>query len=131
MKLLADHNVEAVIIERLRAAGHDVLVVAEALPPEALDEEILAHAKAEARAIVTNDKDFGDLTFFQRQASAGILLLRMPSLGAPAKAERLHQVLPLVQDRLPLSLVVISEKRIRRRPFPGLDIPPFHSEDVE
>lgn len=131
MKLLADHNVEAVIIERLRAAGHDVLAVADALPPEAPDDEILAHAKAETRAIVTDDKDFGDLTFLQRQASAGILLLRMPSLKAHAKAERLHQVLPLVQDRLPLSLVVISEKRIRRRPFPDLEAPPSRSEDIE
>lgn len=80
--------------------GHDVPAVAEALPPEAPAEEILVHAKAEVQALVTNDKDSGHLTFLQRQASSGILLLRMPPLGAHAKAVRLHQVLPLVQDRL-------------------------------
>lgn len=130
MKLLADHNVEAVIIERLRAAGHDVLAVVEALPPEAPDDEILAHAKTEDRALITNDKDFGDLTFLRRQVSAGILLLRMPSLTTGAKAERVHQVLPLVQDRLPHSLIVVSEKRIRRRPFPDFSAPRPDSEEA-
>jgi predicted nuclease of predicted toxin-antitoxin system len=117
LRFLADHNVEAPIIERLRSAGHDVLAVAEAIPPEAPDDEVLALATAQDRVLLTNDKDFGELTFLQRRLSAGIVLLRMPSLDSPTKVERTEHAIALVTGRVHEALVVITERRIRRRPF--------------
>jgi hypothetical protein len=41
----------------------------------------------------------------------------MPSLDSPTKAERTEHAITLVTGRVYEALVVITEKRIRRRPF--------------
>lgn len=103
----------------LRRAGHDVLQLAATLPIRALDDEILRHAREGERILVTNDKDFGELTFLQREAAAGIVLLRMPSFDSNRKAERLLEALALVGARLSVSMVVVTERAIRRRSLPA------------
>lgn len=105
---------------RLRRAGYDVLQLADTLPIRALDDEVLTHARESRRILVTNDKDFGELTFLQRKAAAGIVLLRMPTLSSNQKAERLLEALRVVGDRLASSMVVVTERAIRRRSLPEL-----------
>lgn len=120
MRFLADQNVEEPIVARLREAGHDVLRLAEVLPVRAIDEEILKNARDEARILLTNDKDFGELTFLQGRAAAGVLLLRMPVLTSCQKAERLLEALEIVSSRLVGSMVVVTPRAIRRRSLPRL-----------
>lgn len=60
MKLLLDSCVWGGAVARLRAAGHDVVWSGD-WPADPGDEEILAHALAEGRVLVTLDKDFGEL----------------------------------------------------------------------
>ena len=120
MRFLADQNVEAPIVARLRRAGHDVLELASALHARALDDEILHHAREGGRVLLTNDKDFGELVFLQRKATAGIVLLRMPSLDSAQKAERLLDALQLVATRLEGSMVVVTSGAIRRKSLPAL-----------
>lgn len=62
MNLLADENFPRVVVEALRAAGHDV-VWARTDMPAAADDVILGRAQAEGRLVVTFDKDFGELAF--------------------------------------------------------------------
>jgi predicted nuclease of predicted toxin-antitoxin system len=78
--LLLDEMLSGVIAEQLRAKGHDVLAVVDdpALAGSA-DEQILAHAAAAGRALVTaNIKDFMPLDARYRaasQAHAGLILV--------------------------------------------------------
>ena len=60
MKFLADENLERSVVEALRLAGHDVASV----PAEARlrDREVLATSVEERRILVTNDKDFAELS---------------------------------------------------------------------
>ena len=44
-----------------------------------------ASALAEDRILLTNDKDFAELTFLQQKAAAGIVLIRLPRLRGPEK----------------------------------------------
>jgi Domain of unknown function (DUF5615) len=78
--LLLDEMFSGIIAEQLRAKGHDVLaVVADPTLVGLADEQILAHATATKRALVTaNIKDFMPLDARYRAASqtqAGLILV--------------------------------------------------------
>ena len=79
-QLLLDEMFSGVIAEQLRAKGHDVLtVVADPALTGLADDQILAHATAARRALVTaNIKDFILLDARYRaasQAHAGLILV--------------------------------------------------------
>jgi hypothetical protein len=78
--LLLDEMFSAVIAEQLRAKGHDVLaVVADPALTGLADEQILTHATAAGRALVTvNTKDFMPLDARYRagnQTHCGLILV--------------------------------------------------------
>src|SRR5262245_61172078 len=62
MMLLADESVDRMIVERLRADGHDTLYVAE-MSPGITDDEILREASSRNALLLTEDKDFGELVY--------------------------------------------------------------------
>lgn len=76
MRLLSDEGVDRPIFERLRADGHELLYVAE-LDPGISDETVLRTAHERGMAVITTDKDFGELIFRMKRVSAGVILLRL------------------------------------------------------
>lgn len=77
LRILANENFPGEAVEALRKAGHDVIWARTHLPGRS-DEAILTHAQAEARIVITFDKDFGDLAFrWGLPASSGIILFRV------------------------------------------------------
>ena len=114
MRLLADENVHGGIVVGLRAAGHDVVWMAEAQPGTD-DETVLAHARAEGRALVTFDRDFGEL-IVERGLSppSAVLYLRMPRTAVNLALQRLLAVLDR-GDPISGSLIVIAPAKVRRR----------------
>lgn len=59
MRFLADESCDLAIVRALRAAGHDVLGVAE-VSQGADDELVIDLAVREERILLTEDKDFGN-----------------------------------------------------------------------
>ncbi len=74
--LLADENINSDIVRYLRDSGKDVRDVLEIGLNGKSDLEILRHAHAEGRAVLTHDSDFGTLAFAQREPFTGIVYLR-------------------------------------------------------
>ncbi len=74
MRFIVDKSTGQAVVQYLRDAGHDVQAVAEVML-QATDIDILKHAAAEDRIVITNDKDFGELVFRSGQAHAGVVLL--------------------------------------------------------
>ena len=85
MRLLADENIPSHTIRALRAAGHDVFAAAEA-QAGAADRVLLQRAAAEARVLLTFDRDFGELAVREPTLTPpGVVLLRfVPPPGAAA-----------------------------------------------
>jgi predicted nuclease of predicted toxin-antitoxin system len=82
MKLLANENVAAAVVDALRADGHDVVWIKE-VGQGSTDDVVLALALAEDRVLLTFDKDFGELAFrLGCLATPGVILLR-PRLRSP------------------------------------------------
>lgn len=117
MRLLADENVPYPAISRLRDDGYDVKWIGEEHPGVS-DLMILEQARKENRLLLTFDKDFGTLSFGDREPAPGILLFRVPALPIP---ELIPFVVQTVKDRDDWHghLAVIEENQIRMRPLPS------------
>ncbi|MGL5034589.1 MAG: DUF5615 family PIN-like protein, partial [Microcystaceae cyanobacterium] len=77
MRFLANENFPLDAVEALRQNGHDVVWI-RMESPGISDPEVLSHAQAENRILLTFDKDFGELAFRSKlPASVGIILFRI------------------------------------------------------
>jgi predicted nuclease of predicted toxin-antitoxin system len=77
MRFLADESCDFAIVRALRAAGHDVVAVAERLPG-AEDQAVIDLAAQDERILLTEDKDFGQLIHASKERGRGVILLRYP-----------------------------------------------------
>ncbi len=119
MRILADENFPGDAVTALRERGHDVLWVREEAPGIG-DHEVLSRAQAEARIVITFDKDFGELAFrFGLPATAGIILLRLAATSPTAVAKRASAALES-RDDWAGHFSVIEEDRIRMTPLPKI-----------
>jgi predicted nuclease of predicted toxin-antitoxin system len=116
MKFLADENVEKHLVDFLRNEGHDVLYVPE-MTRRSVDEKLLERANSESRILITNDKDFGELVYFQKKVTSGILLMRFVSEKSSFKIRFLKAVLKDYGHRLISAFTVVSESKVRIRPL--------------
>ena len=112
MRFLIDASVSGDVIQYLRDSGHDVSSIAE-ISPEAEDNYILAMAVAEQRILITNDKDFGELVFRNRQAHLGVLLFRLKDESAPNQVRVLSSVLRTYASYIEEQFTVVGEDRLR------------------
>lgn len=117
MRWLADECIDAGLVSHLRAAGHDVLYMAE-IAPSASDAEVMMRAQTERRILLTEDKDFGDSVFRRGQSVPGIILLRIdPTLHA-LKRVRLDAAIGRFGNNLFGRYIVVEAARFRSRPLP-------------
>jgi predicted nuclease of predicted toxin-antitoxin system len=117
MRFLADENVSRRVVERLRLQGHDVALVA-GTHAGISDPDVLKLAGTEARILITEDRDFGDLVVRQRLNVGGVILLELDRLSNNMEADRVAAVVAMHVDRLTNNLVVIEPARVRVRPLP-------------
>jgi predicted nuclease of predicted toxin-antitoxin system len=115
MNVVADEGVDRQIVEQLRQAGHDVLYVAE-LAPSISDDEVLQQANARQAALLTADKDFGELVFRLNRVAAGVILVRLEGLLPETKARIVAQAIRDHETELMQAFSVITPGTIRIRP---------------
>jgi predicted nuclease of predicted toxin-antitoxin system len=119
MRFLADESCDFAAVRALRAAGHDVIAVAE-IARGATDSEVIAVAVQDRRILLTEDKDFGRLVHAAAKTMSGVLLIRFP---APARSELARIIVDLVRERgtdLVDAFTVLQPARVRisRNPSP-------------
>ena len=93
MNLLADESIDAPVVERLRADGHDVAYVAE-MHQGISDDEVFDHANKMRSVLLTSDKDFGELVFRLHRMALGVILVRLSGLSSDQKAHMLFSRTP-------------------------------------
>jgi predicted nuclease of predicted toxin-antitoxin system len=99
VKIKVDENIGRSGIDLLRHAGQDVMTVREQGLAGAADEVVFQACVAEARTLITLDRDFGQVPRFPPKQGAGIVVLE---LGGPASLRHLHDRL---RDFLALAAV--------------------------
>lgn len=115
MKFLADQDVYATTVRRLRKAEHDVETASEQGLASANDERLLEVALEKERILVTRDRDFGELVFV-RKMGAGVLYLRVQPSTLEAVHKELMRVLRQHEEAaLRRAFVVVEPGRHRFR----------------
>lgn len=116
MQFLANENFPIAGVLHLRAAGQDVAAVIQETPG-ARDSEVLQRAAAEARVILTFDRDYGELIYrYRLPVPAGVVYFRYDPLSPKEPAEHLIRLLTVVD--LLHKYTVVERDRIRQRPLP-------------
>ena len=117
MRVVADENFPAAVIELLRDSGFDVFSVREACRASP-DPSVLGLSMALGRILLTLDKDFGALTFLDRlPATCGVILFRLDHGDQERLAQVILSTLALDYEWVGHFSVVTGGK-IRRRPLP-------------
>jgi predicted nuclease of predicted toxin-antitoxin system len=114
MKFLADENMDAAIVDRLRQEGHQVWYILE-MEPGIPDEEVLALANREGAILITADKDFGELVFRLCSITTGVILIRLAGLSTSAKSDIVIMTIQEHESELFAAFTVLSPTSIRIR----------------
>ncbi len=114
MNWLADESVDAAVVARLRAEGHDVCYVAE-LEPGLTDEDVLRRAVDSGSLLLSEDKDFGELVFRLGRAHQGVVLIRIFGVASSQKAAAVAHALRSHGPKMRAAFTVISAGMVRIR----------------
>ncbi|MBU1212053.1 MAG: DUF5615 family PIN-like protein [Alphaproteobacteria bacterium] len=116
MRFLVDECFPKRLVIALRNNGHDVEWVSEVCRANS-DTAVLARTTSEKRIVITEDRDYGDLTIRDGMAAFGIVIV--DSYFQPAGIDRAMNELCDRIDALDESLIgaltVISPSRVRQR----------------
>lgn len=116
--LLANENWPRQALLTLRAVGLDVQAVTEQMPG-ASDRDVLRHAAAEGRWLLTFDRDYGELVFARAVPPPPAILYLRQGAYAPDWPARVVLDLLTRADWVVGHLVVVSGRALRRRPLPA------------
>jgi len=115
VKFKLDENIGRRGLELLKASGHDVMTVWDQGLRGVTDEELFQICAAEGRVLVTLDRDFGQITRFPPEKSAGIVVL---DLGQSATLQgiigRLRDFLSVLESHAVTgALWIVEPGRVR------------------
>lgn len=116
MKILVDECLFAQIVDRLRLLGHDVTWARQDCPGLG-DDELLARATAGERILVTEDRDFGELTVRLQRPAVGIVIAAVSEFDntLDAIASRIADAIHNLDVGCIGYLTTIEPGRIRQR----------------
>jgi len=116
MEFVADESVDFEVVKLLRESNFDVFSISEynaGIP----DYEVLNIAYSKGCILITEDKDFGELTYRLNKPSAGILLIRLMNIFGEEKANIVLQSIIENYDLMFNSFTVLGNKNLRIKPF--------------
>jgi predicted nuclease of predicted toxin-antitoxin system len=114
MRFLLDESADSRLEAFLTGRDHVVLTLVRDYQPGLPDREVLRIAQQEACILITNDRDFGELTFRQRLAHSGVIFFRLQTVDLDSKLYWLNRVLTSYSDQLK-EFVVVTEHGVRVR----------------
>jgi predicted nuclease of predicted toxin-antitoxin system len=120
VRILADENIEQLVIERLRDAGHTIISV-RVESAGASDLPILDRAVREDLLLLTADLDFGEYIYRDHvpAPAAGVVQLRLDdSLKEVGKAKIVADAFAAHELEFAGKFTVIEQDKIRHRPLP-------------
>jgi predicted nuclease of predicted toxin-antitoxin system len=116
MKFKLDENLPLEIAGAFEALGHEIDTVQSEGLVGAPDIEILNHARAEGRILLTMDKGIADVRIFPPAEYPGIVLFRPSTSGCREVLRFVQEALTdLLSTDIAGRLVIVSPRGIRTR----------------
>jgi len=112
MILVADESVDYGIITRLRHMGVFVVSISED-SSGIKDTEVLNIAIENQCLLITEDKDFGELTYRLKLVHSGILLIRLTDIPRKERIELVTRIIEKYFDKLIGNFSVLNKSGLR------------------
>lgn len=112
MRFLVDECTGPGVAQWLRDQSHEVFSVYEE-KRGMTDNDILDKAYSEDWILITNDKDFGEKVYREKQPHHGVVYLRLQDERAASKIDAIEKLLDGFEDQLPDAFVVVTETQVR------------------
>jgi predicted nuclease of predicted toxin-antitoxin system len=115
VKFKLDENIGRRGLELLKASGHDVMTVWDQGLRGVTDQKLFEICSAEGRALVTLDRDFGQILRFPPEKSAGIVILEVgPRATLQGIVGRLRDFLAVLESHSVVgALWIVEPGRVR------------------
>lgn len=114
--LVVDESVDYEIIRRLVKEDFEIFSIHDRHPGIS-DDEVLRIANDLGCLLITEDKDFGELTFRLRLSHKGILLVRLSGLSRTDRIESTVEAIKKHYKEFQLNFSVLTETGLRiKRP---------------
>ena len=112
MRFLVDECTGPRVARWLREQGYDVVSVYE--QARGMDDDsILEKANKENRILITNDKDFGEKIFRDKEFHKGVILLRLDDERSIKKINEIERLIESYSNQLENNFIVVSENKVR------------------
>lgn len=120
MRFLIDQNLDPIVAQELRNAGHDCVHTSEIGLSRAIDPIILKRAFDEDRVLVSADHDFSLIHAVNKSTKPSVILIRGTSnRRALRQVEVILNNLPTIESALLAgSIVVLKNEQARVRSLP-------------
>lgn len=115
VKFLLDQDIYRITANFLAEANLDVVSVSQLGLSRAKDAEILKTAQAQARILITRDRDYGNLVFVQSLGSGVVYLRILPSNTNAVHQELLRVIQKYSEEELSNAFVVVEANGHRFR----------------
>jgi len=112
MRFLVHECTGPAVARWLRAQSHEVFSVFDEARGM-VDEDILEKADSENWILITNDKDFGEKVYREKQPHRGVVFLRLHDERAASKIRAIERLLHGYAGELADSFVVVTERQVR------------------
>ncbi len=116
MRFLVDECTGPAVGRRLRAESYEVFSVFDEARGMA-DDDILQKAHSENWILITNDKDFGEKIYREKQPHCGVVFLRLQDERAASKIHAIEMLLAGYKDQLANAFIVVTKKQVRFAKF--------------
>ncbi len=119
MKFLVDMPLSPALARWLEQEGHDAVHACDIGLSCASDEAVLNEAQGEGRVVVTADLDYPRLLTLAGSKGPGLVLFRHGNYSEKQIVELMARVIASIPaSEFPSSIIVVDEKRIRKRRLP-------------
>lgn len=118
MRFLVDECLSRTLVDVLRGRGHDVRFMRDDVRGTS-DRMVLALATGDNRLLISEDRDFGVLTFRNRHPAIGIIIVAVSSFRWTARrlSEHVADIIDELGEACVGHLTTIEPGRLRQRKF--------------
>jgi predicted nuclease of predicted toxin-antitoxin system len=109
VRYLADHHISPRTVAPLTQKGFDIYRVSDVLPSDAKDFQILELARAEGRAVITQDLDCSALLASTGYNRPSVVCLRLHNNRPGRLTAVLEKILPAIETDLQTGAILIIE----------------------
>lgn len=117
MILVADESVDFGIVTILRQKGFKIISIVEQYSG-IKDEDVIKISKENNCLLITEDKDFGELTYRLKLQHKGILLIRLSDLTRIKRIEFAAKMIEKYFDKTTNAFSVLTKSGIRIKNLP-------------